>query len=165
MEHAGIGPTPDTTADTEPGPRGSDTTTTLRTRAGDLALRVRVRPEYLCERSDPSQPMHVFAYHVAIDYLPPAEATSEEAPTVRLVDRRWSIVDAHGEEAVVQGEGLVGQQPVLRPGERFEYASYCPLRSSWGTMEGLYGLLVLDEGGTPTSREVVRVGRFYLVAE
>lgn len=164
MEHAGIGPTPDITAQTEPGPRGSDTTTTLRTDMGDLALRVRVRPEYLRSRSDPSQPMHVFAYHVTIDYLVPEENPAD-APAVRLVDRRWSIVDAHGEEAVVQGEGLVGQQPELRPGERFEYASYCPLRSSWGTMEGLYGLLVLDEAGTPAGRQVVRVGRFYLVAE
>jgi ApaG protein len=151
----------------DPGPHGSDTTTTLRTDAGAFALRIRVRPEYLPARSEPSQPMHVFGYHVAIEYRmseEPSGPSAADGPAIRVVDRRWRIVDAHGEEEVVQGEGIVGQQPVLRPGEGFEYTSYCPLRSSWGTMEGLFGLLVLDGAGTPVTREVARIGRFYLVA-
>lgn len=144
----------------EPGGRGSDTITQVRTDAGEASVRVRVRPEYLQSRSDPRQPMHVFAYHITIDYQ-----ADPGAPTVQLIDRRWRIVDAHGTEEVVQGEGLVGQQPTLRSGERFEYASYSPIRTSWGTMEGQFGLVLLDEKDQPTSRQVVDVARFYLVSE
>lgn len=148
------------TSSADPGEHGSDTITHVKTESGEASVRVRVRPEYLQSRSDPQQPMHVFAYHITIDYQ--AEAG---APTVQLVDRHWRIVDAHGTEEVVQGEGLVGQQPVLRPGEHFEYASYSPIRTSWGTMEGQFGMVLLDEQDQPTSRQIVDVGRFYLVAD
>ncbi|MEQ9096639.1 MAG: ApaG domain [Phycisphaerales bacterium] len=143
----------------EPGQHGSDTTTRVPTAAGDGWVRIRVQPEYLPQRSDPSQPMHVFAYRVLVEYDGPADA-----PAIQLTDRAWRIIDAHGVEEIVQGEGLVGQQPVLRPGGHFEYASYCPLRSSWGTMEGRYGLVILDDAGEPAGRHEVEVDRFYLVA-
>lgn len=148
------------TSSAEPGRHGSDTITRVRTEAGEASVRIRVRPEYLQSRSDPRQPMHVFAYHITIDYQ-----ASTGAPSVQLVDRRWRIVDAHGTEEVIQGEGLVGQQPTLRPGERFEYASYSPIRTSWGTMEGQFGMVLLDEQDQPTTRQVVDVARFYLVSE
>ncbi len=144
----------------DPGQHGSDTITPVPNDIGDASVRIRVRPEYLPSRSDPRQPMHVFAYHISIDYQ-----AIDGGPTVQLVDRFWRIIDAHGTEEVVQGEGLVGQQPTLRPGEKFEYASYCPIRTSWGTMEGRYGLLVLDEREQPASRQDVEVGRFYLVSD
>ncbi|OAB60771.1 hypothetical protein AY599_21600 [Leptolyngbya valderiana BDU 20041] len=131
----------------------------MPTDAGDGWVRIRVQPEYLPQRSDPSQPMHVFAYRVLVEYDAPADA-----PAIQLTDRAWRIIDAHGVEEIVQGEGLVGQQPVLRPGGHFEYASYCPLRSSWGTMEGRYGLVILDDAGEPAGRHEVQVDRFYLVA-
>lgn len=149
-----------TTSSVEPGRHGSDTTTRVPTEAGDGWVRVRVRPEYLPARSDPGQPMHVFGYRVLVEYDAPSEA-----PPIQLVDRQWRIIDAHGVDEVVRGEGLVGQQPILRPGGHFEYASYCPLRSSWGTMEGRYGLVTLDRSDEPTARHEVEVDRFFLVAE
>lgn len=148
----------------EPGEHGSDTTTRIDTEAGDAWLRIRVGPRYLPQRSDPAQPMHVFGYRVRIEYDAPTNPP-HPAPAVQLVDRRWRIIDAHGVEEIVQGEGLVGQQPVLRPGDHFEYASYAPLRSHWGTMEGHYGLVVLDEAGHPAARHEAEVERFYLVAD
>ncbi len=159
MDPLGLGLGTGLTGSAEPGPHGSDTSTDVRTAAGEASIRVRVRPEYLPSRSDPSQPMHVFGYHVTIEYhAPPGAAVAQ------LVSRRWRIIDARGGEEHVQGEGVVGQQPMLRPGERFEYASYCPLRTSWGTMEGAYGMVLLDQQGQPTARQVVEVGRFYLIA-
>jgi len=134
----------------EPGPHGSDTITAI----DGGRVRVVVRPEYLEERSDPAQPLHVFGYHIAVRYEAQAGA-----PAVQLLDRRWVIIDAHGGEEVVEGAGVVGQQPTLEPGESFEYASYCPLRTRWGTMEGSYTFAIA--GG---QRRPVRVGRFYLVA-
>ncbi|UYV12038.1 MAG: Co2+/Mg2+ efflux protein ApaG [Phycisphaera sp.] len=148
------------TSSADPGQHGSDTITPVKTDAGEASVRVRVRPEYLPSRSDPRQPMHVFAYHITIDYQ-----AETGAPMVQLVDRYWRIVDAHGTEQIAQGEGLVGQQPTLRPGEQFEYASYSPIRTSWGTMEGRFGLVLLDGRDQPTSRQIVDVGRFYLVSE
>ncbi|MCW5757235.1 MAG: Co2+/Mg2+ efflux protein ApaG [Phycisphaeraceae bacterium] len=150
---------PNLASEIDIGPQGSDTTTPLPTPAGHAGLRVRVRPEYLPARSDPHQPMHVFAYHVTLDY-----EASVDAPRVQVVDRHWRIIDASGGEDTVDGEGVVGLQPILVPGERFEYASYCPLRSRWGTMEGHYGVVTLDEHDRPTARHEAAIGRFYLVS-
>ena len=144
----------------EPGPHGSDVRTPLPLDVVDASLRVRVRPQYLPERSDPMQPMHVFAYTLTIEYDAPPHA-----PKIRVIDRTWRIIDAHGSEDVVRGEGVVGQQPVLKPGERFEYASYCPLRTKWGTMQGELGVALLDQRDEPEAKHAIGVGRFYLVAE
>lgn len=153
---------PGLTTHVEPGQHpnhGSDVSSSLLLEIGEATVRVRVRPQYLPQRSDPMQPMHVFAYSVAIEYDAP-----QGSPSVQVVDRTWRIIDAHGTEEIVQGEGLVGQQPVLRPGERFEYSSYCPLRTKWGTMEGEFGLVVLDHEDQPGQRHLATVGRFYLVS-
>ena len=141
------------------GPHGSDTTTPLPIDDAKASLRVRVRPEYLPARSDPYQPMHVFSYHVTIDY-----SAGRGAPRVRVADRHWCIIDASGATETVDGEGVVGVQPILVPGERFEYASYCPLRSRWGTMEGHYGVEVLDDQDRITTRHKAAIGRFFLVS-
>ena len=151
---------PGLTAGVDPGPHGSDVRSTLLHADAEATIRVRVRPQYLPQRSDPMQPMHVFAYSVLIEYVAPAGA-----PNIQIVDRTWRIIDAHGGHEVVQGEGVVGRQPVLRPGEKFEYDSYCPLRTKWGTMEGELGVVVLDGHDEPGRRFLADVGRFYLVAE
>jgi len=143
----------------DPGAHGSEAITRVPTAELDVVVRVRVRPQYLPQRSDPTRPMHVFAYAIAIEHAAPPEA-----PSVQILDRRWRIIDAHGDEEVVEGEGLVGQQPVLKPGERFEYASYCPLRTSWGTMEGKLGIVTLDDVDQPAGRFLIDVKRFYLVS-
>ena len=147
------------TGQVEPGTHGSEARTQVPASEFDSTIRIRVRPQYLPQRSDPTRPMYVFAYAIVIEYAAPAEA-----PSIQVIDRRWRIIDAHGEEEVVQGEGLIGQQPVLRPGERFEYASYCPLRTSWGTMEGQFGVVTLDDDQQPGRRFLVDVNRFYLVS-
>lgn len=149
----------DLTTSVEPGPRGSEAFTPLPVDADLAGVRVRVQPSYLPQRSDPMQPMHVFAYALAIEYVAPPGA-----PRLQVIERKWRIIDAHGTEEIVQGEGVVGQQPVLQPGERFEYASYCPMRTRWGTMEGELGLALLHDGG-PSQRTTARVQRFYLVSD
>lgn len=117
-------------------------------------VRVRVRPAYSPDRSDPGGEMGpatwVFTYRIRI--------SNEGGGTVRLRSRFWRIIDAQGREHVVEGEGVVGQQPTLKPGQSFEYSSFCPLQTPWGTMEGHY---VFDG---PEGDLTVAVGRFYLVS-
>jgi ApaG protein len=100
-------------------------------------VRVRVRSEYAPERSQPSKNQWFFLYTITI---------SNEGPdTVQLLTRHWIITDATGHVEEVRGPGVVGQQPILRPGESFEYTSGCPLTTPFGTMEGTYQM-VTDAG-------------------
>lgn len=114
-------------------------------------IRVRVVPAFMPEHSSRLDRKYVFAYRIRI--------TNEGDSRVRLVSRRWAIVDAFGRTEEVTGEGVVGQQPVLDPGETFEYASHCLLKTEWGTMEGTYHMQ--PEGGDAFD---VAIERFYLVA-
>ena len=93
-------------------------------------IRVEVRSEYVEERSDPLQLQWFFAYHIRI--------TNESSRPARLVSRHWVITDAHGEEEHVEGPGVIGEQPLIQPGGSHEYSSFCPLRTSFGTMAGSY---------------------------
>jgi len=115
-------------------------------------IRVRVSPFYLPDHSDPTGNKWVFAYKVRI--------TNESDRKAKLLTRRWIITDAQGRSKLVEGEGVVGQSPDLLPGQTFEYSSFCPLETSWGTMEGAYQFY--DERGDSFD---VAVGRFYLVSE
>ncbi|MEO1007739.1 MAG: Co2+/Mg2+ efflux protein ApaG [Planctomycetota bacterium] len=135
----------------DPGPHGSDTPTAVESGV----VRVRVRPEYRPERSDAAIPRHYFGYQISITYDAPVGA-----PVVTLLSRRWTVIDAHGGAEHVEGEGVVGQQPSLLPGEQFEYSSHCPIRTRWGTMEGAY-TFAAEDGSTFE----VAIGRFYLVSE
>lgn len=93
-------------------------------------IRITVRPRYLPEQSRPSQRHFVFAYFVRI------ENVGREA--AQLVSRRWLIHDSSGRDTEVEGEGVVGEQPVLSPGRVHEYQSFCVLQSGSGHMEGSY---------------------------
>lgn len=93
-------------------------------------IRVSVSPHYLDDESDPDEPRYVWAYTVRID--------NESAATVQLRARHWQITDARGVTDEVVGEGVVGEQPVLRPGEGFEYTSGAPLTTPSGLMVGSY---------------------------
>ena len=99
-------------------------------------VRIRVAPKYLPDRSDPEGELFVWAYHVEIE--------NEGDHPVQLVDRRWLITDAFGREEEVAGPGVVGEQPVIKPGDRFEYTSGCPLTTSSGVMVGHYGMVAED---------------------
>lgn len=117
-------------------------------------VRVVAKPSYLPQQSRPSESQFVWAYRVRI--------VNESMRALQLRTRHWAIVDGDGQCREVDGEGVVGQQPVLMPGQSFEYTSFCPLETHWGTMEGWFGLDAMDE--EQPRRVVVKVGRFFLVS-
>ena len=89
-----------------------------------------VRPQYLPDQSDPLAEVYGFAYTITI-------TNRSEAPA-QLIARRWLILDDDGHVEEVRGLGVVGHQPLLQPGESFEYTSGCRLRTPRGSMEGHY---------------------------
>src|SRR3546814_677364 len=93
-------------------------------------VRVTVQPVYLEEQSSPEDGQYVWAYQVRIENLGQS--------TMRLRTRFWSITDAQGRTQEVRGPGVVGGQPLLRPGDSFEYTSGCPLPTPSGMMVGSY---------------------------
>ncbi len=99
-------------------------------------IRVSVKPYYLHDQSDPDEPRYVWAYTVRID--------NESGHVVQLRTRYWRITDAKGLTDEVSGDGVVGEQPVIRPGEGFEYTSGAPLTTPSGLMVGRYGMETND---------------------
>jgi ApaG protein len=99
-------------------------------------FRVEVAPQYLPEQSAPSQGIYSFAYTITI-------TNSGEVPS-QLISRHWVITNAAGETEEVKGLGVVGQQPLLAPGEAFQYTSGCRLRTSTGSMQGSYFCVAED---------------------
>jgi Uncharacterized protein affecting Mg2+/Co2+ transport len=93
-------------------------------------LRIQVDPHYLAEQSDPAQSHYLFAYQVTI--------SNEGEQTVQLLSRHWVITNGESRVEEVRGPGVVGQQPVLEPGETFRYTSGCPLDTPVGTMHGSF---------------------------
>jgi len=96
-------------------------------------VRVRVVSEYSAERSQPSKNQWFFLYTVTI-------ANGGTEP-VQLLTRHWMITDGTGHIEEVRGPGVIGKQPILRPGESFEYTSGCPLATPFGKMEGTYQMI------------------------
>ena len=115
-------------------------------------IRISVRPTYLQERSNPMLGQFVFAYHIRIENV--------GDQTAQLRTRRWTIHDDMAGDTVVEGEGVVGEQPHLLPGGVHEYRSFCVLKSPHGWMEGTYRF-VRDDG---SSFQAV-IPRFTLVAQ
>ena len=99
-------------------------------------VKVQVISRFLEERSNPQTGKFIFAYTVTI--------TNTEAIPVQLVSRKWIIKDADGDIETVEGPGVVGEKPVLLPGQSFEYTSFCPLETPFGTMEGHYNMVAAD---------------------
>lgn len=93
-------------------------------------ITVTVRPVFIEEQSSPAEDKYVWAYKVRIE--------NGGAETVQLINRHWKITDDRGRQEEVKGPGVVGEQPVLKPGEAFEYTSGCPLRTPSGFMVGSY---------------------------
>jgi ApaG protein len=94
---------------------------------------------YLADQSDPEQSHYVFAYHINI------MNTGDE--TVQLISRHWIITDANGLVEEVKGEGVVGKQPILAPGESFQYTSGTNFKTPVGTMHGSYRFSAADGTG------------------
>jgi len=114
-------------------------------------ITIRVTPSYLPDQSDADEPRYVFGYHI--------DVINQGRVGITILSRHWIIIDAHGDVNEVEGEGVVGLQPRIAPGESFHYGSFCPLRTEWGTMEGVYHAVTDD--GDPLD---LRIARFYLAS-
>jgi ApaG protein len=100
------------------------------------AIDVQVKTQYLSDQSDPEEGRHVFSYTISI--------TNTGSVAAQLVSRHWIITDGEGVVQEVRGLGVVGNQPLLKPGERFEYTSGCALATAVGTMKGSYQMTAED---------------------
>ena len=100
-------------------------------------VEIKTVSRFLPEQSDLSANRYVFAYHITI--------SNRGEQTVQLLTRHWIITDAEDKVQEVRGEGVIGQQPVLRPGESFEYTSGCSIATPVGTMKGSY-FMEADDG-------------------
>ena len=105
----------------------------------NYSIKVAAQAFYLEEQSDPAQDRYVFAYTVVIQ--------NQGNMAARLLSRHWIITDANNKVEEVRGEGVVGEQPYLRPGEGFQYTSGAILDTSVGSMQGSYQMLA-DDGVT-----------------
>jgi ApaG protein len=112
---------------------------------------VRVAVSFLPEQSEPHKGRWFWAYHVRIE--------NGGRTAVQLISREWTIVDGRGGRHEVQGEGVVGEQPVIESGSAFDYVSGCPLNTPTGLMEGRYHMVRSDGGSF-----AVAIPRFPLIA-
>lgn len=96
----------------------------------DESVEIKVTPFYVKERSSPEHSQYFYAYKVTM--------TNYREESIKLVHRHWKIKDGKGKHYEVQGSGVVGEQPVLMPGESYEYQSFCPLHSPFGNMRGKF---------------------------
>jgi ApaG protein len=99
-------------------------------------FRVDVTPRFLLDQSAPAQGLFVFAYTITI--------TNTGEVAAQLISRAWNVNDANGHTEKVKGLGVVGHQPLLQPGEKFEYTSGTRLRTPTGTMHGSYFCVAED---------------------
>ncbi|RIX40982.1 MAG: Co2+/Mg2+ efflux protein ApaG [Rhodocyclales bacterium GT-UBC] len=107
-------------------------------------IEVHAQPQFIPEQSDPDNNRYIFAYTITITNV-------GEIPA-QLVSRHWIITDGNNEVQEVRGLGVVGKQPLLQPGERFEYTSGSSLTTPIGTMKGSYQMVAED--GTHFSAEI-----------
>lgn len=107
-------------------------------------IEVHPRPQFIPEQSDPENDRYIFAYTITI--------TNTGQIAAQLVSRHWTITDAHNTIQEVRGLGVVGQQPLLQPGESYEYTSGSSLTTPIGTMKGTYQMVAED--GTHFEAEI-----------
>ena len=105
---------------------------------------VSATPQFIADQSDPESERYVFAYTITIENVGTVAA--------QLISRHWIITDSNSRVQEVRGLGVVGEQPLLRPGEKFEYTSGCQLDTPVGTMRGTYQLVAED--GTAFEAEI-----------
>jgi len=112
---------------------------------------VRVSVSYLADQSEPGRGRWFWAYHIRIE--------NDAAQPVQLLSRRWIITDGRGARHTVEGEGVVGEQPMIAPGASYDYVSGCPLATPMGAMQGSYHMV----GGDGSAFDVA-IPRFELLA-
>jgi|SRR5690606_25523040 len=103
-------------------------------------IQIDVKTKYSEEHSDPDHSYYFFIYYITI--------TNNSNSTIQLVSRRWEITNELGEKRFVEGTGVVGEQPILRPGESFSYQSGCNFETETGKMSGAYLMEKLDGSGS-----------------
>ena len=113
------------------------------------AIRVTATPQYMPEHSSPADGKFLFAYNIKI--------TNEGDTPVKLLSRKWTIINADGDENEVRGEGVIGETPMIEVGQCYEYNSFSILDTPFGTMEGHY--IMQREDGDLIQ---VQISRFYL---
>ncbi len=111
---------------------------------------VRVAVSYLPEQSEPRRGRWFWAYHIRIE--------NHSERTVQLLTRHWVITDGRGARHSVEGEGVVGEQPLIAPGASFDYVSGCPLQTPSGAMRGSYRLI--DEDGAAFDAAIPKFALF-----
>jgi ApaG protein len=111
---------------------------------------VRVSVSYLPEQSEPERGRWFWAYHIRLE--------NEGLEMVQLLTRHWTITDGRGARHTVEGEGVVGEQPVIEPGASFDYVSGCPLATPSGAMHGNYRMV--REDGAIFDVEIPRFSLF-----
>jgi ApaG protein len=116
-------------------------------------IQVAVQVRYLADQSDEADNRHVFAYTITL--------TNEGEHAVQLLSRHWVINDANNHVQEVKGKGVVGEQPVIKPGQSFEYTSGTVLATQVGTMSGSYQMQAVDGGefSVPIPQFVLSVPR------
>ena len=100
------------------------------------AIQIDVEPQYVAAQSDPLHDVFAFAYTITV--------TNTGTAPAQLIARHWIIQDDQGHTEEVKGLGVIGQQPLLAPGESFQYSSGCRLRTASGTMHGSYFFVAAD---------------------
>ncbi len=127
-------------------------TTIVSSNTVTQGIRIQVFPDYIPEQSSPELNRFTFSYKVLI--------SNEGTEKAKLLSRHWVIINAEGDLDKTDGPGVVGYTPEMEPGETFEYSSFCPLNTSWGTMEGSYTMM------RPNGEKFeAKIGRFYLVSD
>jgi ApaG protein len=114
-------------------------------------ITVRVSVSFLPEQSDPTKGRWFWAYHIRIE--------NGGAMAVQLMTRSWTIADGRGARHQVEGEGVVGEQPVIAPGSSYDYVSGCPLTTPTGWMQGSYEMVGEDGSSFP-----IAIPKFALTA-
>jgi len=114
-------------------------------------VKVSVETIYQPEYSNPANEHFMFAYRVKIENM--------GDHTVQLMSRKWNIFDSNGTKRQVEGEGVIGHQPVINPGENYEYVSGCNLKTDMGTMKGSYEMIRVVDG----QKFQVKIPEFQLI--
>ena len=115
-------------------------------------IRVRAKPFYVADQSDPERKKFFFAYQITVN--------NESEIPAQILARHWIIIDGDGDREEVKGPGVVGETPVIQPGKSYSYTSACPLETPWGTMEGTYQMR--DGNGEKFD---ATIGRFVLAMQ
>ena len=111
-------------------------------------VKVELKAEFMPKLSDGKQSLFFFTYNVII--------SNQGIKNIQLISRHWDIEDSLGRKKIVDGEGVVGEKPVIKPGESFEYNSFCPLNSDFGFMSGFYTMK--DENGNLFKANIPKCG-------